>query len=172
MTIHVRLAETADAALIAELSRTAFRQAFAKYNSEADMDLFMNEQFTKEMLMKEVEERDGIFLLAHVLDEAVGYARIRVENKFKQDAAIEIARLYVLDHVIGKGVGKALMNNCLKLANQMKMKMVWLGVWEKNERAISFYQNYGFEKFGEHLFLLGNDWQTDYLMRKELPGNI
>lgn len=166
--ITVRRATAADAALIADLSRTTFYQAFAKDNTESDMELFMNEQFTKEALMKEVAEGDGIFLLAYDADDAVGYARIRVDNKLQHEAAIEVARIYALDTAIGKGVGKALMETCLQIAKEMDRKAVWLGVWEKNERAINFYQKWGFEKFGEHKFLLGTDLQTDCLMKKIL----
>lgn len=166
--ITVKRASLADAALIADLSRTTFYQAFAKDNTESDMELFMNEQFTKECLIKEVEESAGIFLIAYDADEAVGYARIRVDNKLKHEAAIEVARIYALDKAIGKGAGKALMENCLQIAKDMQMKSIWLGVWEKNERAIAFYQKWGFEKFGEHEFLLGTDLQTDYLMKKNL----
>jgi ribosomal protein S18 acetylase RimI-like enzyme len=166
--ITVKRATVTDASLIADLSRTTFYQAFAKDNTESDMELFMNEQFTKERLMQEVEKGAGIFLLAYDADEAVGYARIRVDNKLKHEDAVEVARIYALDKAIGKGVGKALMETCLQIANDMQMKAVWLGVWEKNERAIAFYQKWGFEKFGEHKFLLGTDLQTDCLMKKIL----
>jgi ribosomal protein S18 acetylase RimI-like enzyme len=166
--ITVKRATVTDAALIADLSRTTFYQAFAKDNTESDMELFMNEQFTKERLMQEVEKGAGIFLLAYDADEAVGYARIRVDNKLKHEDAVEVARIYALDKAIGKGVGKALMETCLQIANDMQMKAVWLGVWEKNERAIAFYRKWGFEKFGEHKFLLGTDLQTDCLMKKIL----
>jgi len=166
--ITVRKAAKADAELIADLSRTTFYQTFAKDNTEADMDLFMNEQFTREKLMKEVEEDAGIFLLAYHNNEALGYARMRIDNKLKDEAAVEIARIYAADKAIGKGVGKALMQTCLQIAEEMHMKAVWLGVWEKNQRAIAFYEKWGFVKFGEHQFLLGTDLQTDYLMKKLL----
>ncbi|TWI80439.1 ribosomal protein S18 acetylase RimI-like enzyme [Lacibacter cauensis] len=166
--ITVRKADASDAELIADLSRTSFYQTFAKDNTEADMELFMNEQFTKEKLMKEVEEGDGIFLLAYQGEEALGYARMRVDNKLKEEGAIEVARIYALDKAIGKGVGKALMQTCLQIAADMHMKAVWLGVWEMNHRAIAFYEKWGFVKFGEHKFLLGTDLQTDCLMKKLL----
>lgn len=166
--IIVRRALVKDAALIAGLSRITFYQTFAKDNTEADMNMFMNEQFTTEMLMKEVEDDNDVFLLAYQGDEALGYARMRVNNKFKDEAAVEIARIYALDKAIGKGVGKALMHACLQIAEKMQMKAVWLGVWEKNHRAIAFYTKWGFEKFDEHKFLLGTDMQTDHLMKKIL----
>ncbi len=166
--ITIRYATAADAELIADLSRTSFYEAFAKDNTKEDMDIFMNEQFTKEELMKEVELSEGIFLLAYVDAEPVGYARLRIKNNLAHEQAIEIARIYALEKAIGKGVGKALMEACISKATELNMKSVWLGVWEKNERAIAFYQRWGFERFGEHQFLLGTDLQTDWLMKKML----
>jgi diamine N-acetyltransferase len=167
--IVTRLAEAADAMLIAELSRKTFYDAFAKDNTVADMDQFMNEVFTRESLIKEVEEGDGIFLLAFINDEAVGYVRMREKNNENIMAdvnAIEIARIYATQESIGKGVGKALMEHCMQIARELKKDVIWLGVWEKNEIAIAFYKKHGFEKFGEHVFVIGSDPQTDWLMKR------
>lgn len=82
--------------------------------------------------------------------------------------ALEIARLYVLKDKIGTGVGKGLMISSIDIAKQKSKQVIWLGVWEKNARAIDFYTKWGFEKFGEQEFLLGNDLQNDWLMKKEL----
>jgi ribosomal protein S18 acetylase RimI-like enzyme len=131
----------------------------------------MNEQFTKELLMKEVGAKDNIFLLAFEADRVAGYARLR-ENNIPPDLhtsnAIEIARIYSATSQIGKGVGKALMQKCIDIALEKGKEAVWLGVWEKNERAIQFYQKWGFEKFAQHNFILGNDVQQDWLMVKKL----
>lgn len=166
-----RIAGTVDAGLVADLSRKTFYDAFAKGNTVADMDQFMNEVFTRESLIKEVEEGDGIFLLAFINNEAVGYARMRERNKENIMAdvnAIEIARIYATQESLGKGVGKALMEHCMQIAREAKKDVIWLGVWEKNERAIGFYKKQGFEKFGEHVFMLGSDPQTDWLMKRDL----
>lgn len=167
--IKIRLATKEDAELIAELSRTTFYDAFAKDNTKEDMDFFMNEQFTKSALMLEVEKEDGIFILAYNGNEACGYARMRLNNQEKileNENAIEIARIYALPSSIGKGVGSALFQKCLDIAAEQKKSVIWLGVWEKNQRAIEFYKRWGFEKFGEHTFLLGKDLQTDWLMKR------
>lgn len=167
--IIVRLANRDDAELIAEMSRTTFYDAFAKDNSNEDMDFFLNEQFTKAALNKEVEEGDGIFMLAYVNNEAAGYARMRLknsENILAEENAIEIARIYAMSFAIGKGVGSALMQKCIDIAAEQNKAVIWLGVWEKNERAIAFYTRRGFEKFSEHSFLLGSDLQTDWLMKR------
>ena len=170
-TITIRVARKEDAALIADMSRITFYDAFVQDNIKEDMDIFMNQQFTKAALMKEVEEEDGIFLLAYAGNEPCGYARMRLNNKehiMATENAIEIARIYALSSAIGKGVGSALMQYCIDMANQLNKSNIWLGVWEKNERAIAFYKRWGFEKFSEHRFLLGTDLQTDWLMKRAI----
>lgn len=167
--IKIRFAVKEDAELIAEMSRISFYDAFAKDNTKEDMEIFMNEQFTKAALMKEVEEGDGIFLLAYLNNEPCGYARMRLTNKeqiMANEHAIEIARIYALQNVVGKGVGSALMQSCLDYAAHQQKTTIWLGVWEKNATAIAFYKRWGFEQFGEHSFLLGTDLQTDWLMKR------
>lgn len=167
--IIIRLANRDDAELIADMSRITFYDAFAKDNSKEDMDFFLNEQFTKAALKKEVEEANGIFMLAYVNNDAAGYARMRLknsENILAEESAIEIARIYAMPSAIGKGVGSALMQKCIDVAAEQNKTVIWLGVWEKNERAIAFYTRWGFNKFSEHSFLLGSDLQTDWLMKR------
>jgi len=60
------------------------------------------------------------------------------------------------------------MQHCIEVARQKSARVIWLGVWEKNNKAIAFYTKWGFEKFGEHVFMLGDDPQTDWLMKKVL----
>jgi diamine N-acetyltransferase len=167
----IKKATNGDAALIAGLSRQTFYETFAAYNTKADMDKFMNEQFTTEALINEVEKGESYFYLAYYENIPLGYMRMREGEKrveFNNRPSVEIARIYAVKEAIGKGVGKALMEQSLKVAGEMKKEIIWLGVWEKNEKAIAFYTKWGFEKFGEHDFLLGNDLQTDWLMMKEL----
>jgi len=135
------------------------------------MDKFMNEQFTRDNLMKEVGAEHNIFLVAELEGETVGYARLReVPNPAELNnlAAIELARIYSVQSRIGKGVGSALMEKCIEVSATQKKQVIWLGVWEKNQHAIAFYERWGFEKFSEHDFILGDDVQTDWLMMKQL----
>lgn len=169
--IVIRKATNGDAALVADMSRQTFYDEFAPVNTKEDMDKFMNKQFTREVLMKEVIDGDSIFFLGFDGEQAVGYVCMREGKKYAEfynKPAIEIARIYAVQPAIGKGVGKALMQHCINAAVQMKKEILCLGVWEKNERAISFYTKWGFAKFAEHEFVLGNDVQTDWLMMKEL----
>ena len=169
--ITIRIADVDDAELIAEMSRKTFYDSFAAFNSEENMVKFLNEQFTKEALMKEVETENNIFLLAYDDNIPVGYVRMRENNippHLGTNQAIEIARIYAVRNSIGKGVGSALMNKCVDIAREKDYHTVWLGVWEHNHRAIEFYTRWGFEKFAEHDFILGNDIQKDWLMKKDI----
>ena len=169
--ITIRIATKKDAELIADMSRQTFYETFAAENTKENMDKFMNEQFTRETLIEEVGAGNNIFLLAFDGEQPVGYARIRENNNppsLGTANAIEIARIYAATHAIGKGIGKVLVQKCIEIAKAGSRELVWLGVWEKNQRAIEFYKKWGFEKFAEHDFILGNDVQKDWLMKKKI----
>jgi ribosomal protein S18 acetylase RimI-like enzyme len=89
-------------------------------------------------------------------------------EELKDRRPIEIERIYVLQQYHDKKAGAALMAHCMEYATNNGYNTIWLGVWEHNHRAISFYKRWGFELFGSHPFILGDDHQTDVLMKKEL----
>lgn len=170
-TIVIKRATAGDAALIADLSRQTFHDTFAAANTQADMEKFMREQFTREKLMEEVNDPGQVFILAYDGAQVVGYAKMRPGERrmeFNDKASVEIARIYAIKEAIGRGVGQKLMQACIDIARQMNGEIIWLGVWEKNRRAIGFYKKWGFEKFAEHDFILGDDRQRDWLMQKQL----
>lgn len=169
--IAIRIADKNDAELIAALSQQTFIETFASTNSKENIDMFLQESFSKEALIKEVGAPDNIFLLAYENERPVGYVRLRENNnppELTGTNSMEIARIYAVKDAIGKGVGKLLMQECITIATQKNRSLVWLGVWEHNKRAIDFYTKWGFEKFATHIFKLGDDNQTDWLMKKSL----
>jgi ribosomal protein S18 acetylase RimI-like enzyme len=110
-------------------------------------------------------------LFAYDGNDVVGYVKIRDERvplSLGNTNALEIARLYAMNNQIGKGVGSFLMQACIDAATEKSKEWLWLGVWEKNQRAIEFYTRWGFEKFDETDFLLGDDMQRDWLMKKRV----
>ncbi|MDQ3277994.1 MAG: GNAT family N-acetyltransferase [Bacteroidota bacterium] len=171
MNFTLRYATPEDAALIADISRQTFYDTFAADNTPENMAKFLNEQFTKGKLMLEVGSTENVFLLAYDNDNVAGYLKLRDGKKLaalQELSAMEIARLYVVKEYIGKGVGKLLMQTAIDIARQKEKAVVWLGVWEHNQRAIAFYTAWGFQKFDACDFLLGNDLQRDWLMKKDL----
>lgn len=171
MDFSVRLATKQDAKLIADISQLTFKETFGAANTERDMEIFLTEQFTKGKLMMEVGAGNNIFMLAYLGDKIAGYLKLRTGFEpplLRRQKAMEIARLYAMPDMIGKGVGALLMRQAIETAKQQGYKRLWLGVWEKNQRAIDFYTRWGFHKFGETDFLLGTDVQLDWLMQKPI----
>ena len=169
--ITMRLATIADAETIAEFSRRTFYETFAPHNTTDDMELFMNEQFTRQLLIEEVGVPSNIFFLAYAGAELAGYIKLRDGINPKElngFGALEIARIYAAIEMIGKGVGNVLMQQAINIAQEKNKEFVWLAVWKKNNRAIDFYTRWGFKKFGQQVFLLGRDVQKDWLMKKAL----
>ena len=171
MSVSIRYATIDDAMLIADISHQTFYETFASVNRKEDMEKFLNEQFTKGKLILEVGRLDNIFLLAYNAGEIAGYVKLRdtrIPGLQGNLNGMEIARIYAMASMIGKGVGSALMQASIDIAKEKAKNVIWLGVWEKNERAIEFYTRWGFQKFGETDFLLGDDIQKDWLMKKEI----
>jgi len=171
MNLTIKYATEHDALLIADISRQTFYETFSPLNSKENMDIFMNVQFTRGRLMLEVGQPENIFLLAHNSSEIAGYAKLRDSRhpkNLESSNALEIARLYAQKNMIGKGVGKILMEKSLEIAREKKKDTVWLGVWKQNKKAIDFYTSWGFSIFGECDFILGNALQKDWLMKKPL----
>jgi ribosomal protein S18 acetylase RimI-like enzyme len=171
LTPSIRTATIYDGNIIAELSHRTFYDAFGSFNTKENMEKFMQNEFNKERLIGQISEPKNIFLLAYEKDEPVGYARM-LESPSPPELgevdAIEISRIYVEQKTIAKGIGSLLLRKCIDMAREKNKNMIWLGVWEHNTKAISFYRKFGFEKFGDQIFMLGDDPQTDLLMKKEL----
>ncbi len=172
--ITFRLANESDVKLIKNISWQTFFDTFHPYNSKEDMELFLKTNFDEETVRNEIRNKQNTFMVAYLKKQVTGYAKLSETGNLPELTAlnaIEVSRIYALKEKIGTGVGKALMEQCIRLAKEKNKDVIWLGVWERNQRAIQFYRRWGFEKFGEQLFMLGNDKQNDWLMKKELNGS-
>lgn len=112
-----------------------------------------------------------MFYFAKCDKKVIGYLKLnfgKSQTELKDDKAVEIERIYVLNNFHGKNVGQLLYNKAIEISKQKKAKYIWLGVWEENPRAINFYKKNGFVAFDKHLFKLGNDEQTDIMMKLKL----
>jgi ribosomal protein S18 acetylase RimI-like enzyme len=122
-------------------------------------------------MQKDFADSTNEFFFASTGNEILGYVKISDNEKptqLKEVNAMEIARIYTVKEKIGKGIGKAMLEFAIAKAKDKNKKAIWLGVWEHNQRAIHFYSRFGFKKCGEHIFVVGNDTQTDWLMKLNL----
>ena len=156
---------------LADISRKTFIEAFAKDNTAANMQLYLDANITAEKMTTEMNDPDSEFYLAKNDSEVVGYLKVnfgKAQTELQDKNALEIERIYVSKDYYGKNLGQLLFSKAIAIAKANGLKNIWLGVWEKNERAINFYKKNGFTTFGNHSFVLGEDIQTDILMRLEL----
>jgi len=165
------MAEFTDLASLLDLAQTSFLQAFTEGNKPENVQAYLSQAFTPVQLEKEWRNPASTFLLASLEGKLVGYTKVNLaaaQTDVQDPESLEVARLYTLEEVWGKGVGQFLLNAALDFAKEKGKTFVWLGVWEHNARAISFYEKNRFKAFGSHPFPFGDEIQTDWLMRVEV----
>ena len=102
---------------------------------------------------------------------ALGYMKINFgasQSDLQDFEALELERIYVDSNQLGKGIGQLLLDKAIEIARKAGLIYIWLGVWEHNLKARRFYTKNGFVQFDQHIFTLGNDDQTDLLLKKIL----
>ena len=163
----------ADLPVLQEISKRTFYDSFAAMNTAENMKFHLDKHFTQEKLTAEILNPDSKFFFAILDGTPVGYLKINrggAQTVLPNDQGVEIERIYVDRPAKGNGIGKIFISKAVELGIAFQAKYLWLGVWEHNEPAIRFYEKNGFEKFSEHIFELGDDAQTDLLMKKILKG--
>ncbi|WP_339877254.1 GNAT family N-acetyltransferase [uncultured Algoriphagus sp.] len=168
MEYLIRKANFADLISLLELARASFIQAFTEGNKIENVNAYLEEAFTEEQFSEEMENPASVFFLLEVGRKLAGYAKVNfvpAQTDLQDNSSLEVARLYLLDEFIGLGLGKILFNHTINFAKLNRKKYLWLGVWEKNKRAIKFYEKHGLSIFSSHPFPFGDEIQTDFLMR-------
>lgn len=156
-----------------KIGRQTFYETFSTGNTEENMTKYLNESFSIDKLTTELNDKNAEFYFATHNDNVIGYLKLNFgqsQTELQDDKGLEIERIYVLKEFHGKKVGQLLFEKALKIAEEKKVDYVWLGVWEENLRAINFYKKNGFEEFDKHIFKLGNDEQTDIMMKLKLTN--
>jgi ribosomal protein S18 acetylase RimI-like enzyme len=162
-----------DISLLQEISKRTFYDSFAALNTAENMKFHLNNHFTEEKLTAEITNPDSAFFFAICEGMAVGYLKVNqagAQTVLPNIGGVEIERIYVDQFYKSTGIGSALILKAVELASAARAKYIWLGVWEHNTSAIRFYEKNGFEKFSKHIFKLGDDEQTDLLMKKLLKA--
>lgn len=165
--LAIRVATAADAVLLAAMGEETFRDTFAADNTPADMEAYVASAFGPAQQARELADPGTKILIAELGGDAVGYVRLitGLAPACVQSARpVEISRFYARKAWIGRGVGAALMTRALDEARAAGHDVAWLGVWERNTRAIAFYEKWGFRTVGEQVFMLGSDAQRDLVM--------
>jgi diamine N-acetyltransferase len=167
--VMIRRAGVEDVALLAQMGEEAFYTAYAGEIAHEPLAAFAARVFAPERVAAELEEQPGSYLIIEVDGEAAGLAQLRAREapaEVNGSRPVELSKIYLLDQWIGRGLGAALMEACLEEARGQGYETMWLGVWERNPRAIGFYGKWGFEAVGEVPFPFEGEMQRDVVMMK------
>jgi len=165
--MNIRYGNIEDAKMLSELGAKTFYDTFAKDNTPENIKAHLKNSFSPEIQFTELSNPNHIFLIAEDEYQPIGYAQLTLDSKeefLSGTNSLEVRRIYASQEYIGKGIGKALMQAAIHEAEQRGCDSVWLGVWEKNPRAIEFYKKWGFKEVGSHIFTVGDDPQRDFVM--------
>ena len=156
-----------------KIGRQTFYETFSESNTEENMKNYLESGFSVDKIKTELSDENAEFYFAKIDKKIIGYLKLNFgqsQTELKDDKALEIERIYVLKEFQGKKVGQILYDKAIEIAKQKKADFVWLGVWEENPRAINFYKKNGFVEFDKHIFKLGNDEQTDIMMKLKITN--
>lgn len=171
LDIIIKKAGPNDIEQLQKIARQTFYEAFSAQNTEADMAKYLDEELSIEKLNAELRDTNTEFYFATLDDKVIAYLKLNFgqsQTELQDDEGLEIERIYVLKNYQGKSIGQLLSEAAIKIAKEKGVIYVWLGVWEENTRAINFYKKNGFVEFDRHIFMLGNDEQTDIMMKLKL----
>jgi ribosomal protein S18 acetylase RimI-like enzyme len=170
-TIEIKRISLNEADRLQSIGKRTFAETFSSVNSEENMKEYLDKRFSIKKLIEELSDQHSEFYFALIDNKVAGYLKINfgpAQTEIKDDNAVEIERIYVLKDFHGQQVGQKLFEKALDISRQKNADHVWLGVWEKNYRALRFYQKNGFVVFDTHIFKLGNAEQTDLLMKIQI----
>ena len=167
-TISLEKISVSDVEWLQEISKQTFIETFAAVNTVSNMLQYLNGALSIQTLSDEMMKKDSEFYFAKKEDKIVGYLKLNFgdsQTESIDENGMEIERIYVLKAFHGQGIGQYMFDEAIAMARQKHLKFLWLGVWEENHRALNFYKKNGLVEFDKHNFILGNDVQTDVLMK-------
>lgn len=168
---EIKKVTIADIQDLQQISRETFSETFGSQNSTENMEKFLNKAYAEEKLRSEIENKNSNFYFLIVNNQVAGYLNVNeVDAQTEQvaDNALEVERIYLKQNFQHQGLGLVLIKLAEELARKKNKANMWLGVWEKNYQAQTFYKKDGFKRVSQHTFVVGDDPQTDFILVKEL----
>jgi ribosomal protein S18 acetylase RimI-like enzyme len=166
--IEIKKANLEDLISIQIVGKQSFIETFTDNNTPDNIEKYLQESFNTAQITLEINNPESLFYLAFWENKPIGFLKVNLgeaqtESLYKN--TLEIQRIYVLKAFHGKKIGQLLLDKAIEIAKQHLVDYIWLGVWEENHKALHFYNKNGFVTFDKHIFVLGNDQQTDLIMK-------
>ncbi len=171
MTIKLRKCTREDLQILQEISIETFNDTFKNKNSPENMTAYLERAFNLKQLETELSNLSSEFFFIYFDEALAGYLKVNMndaQSETKGNESLEIERIYIKNLFQRHGLGKHLLNKAMEIAVERNKRKIWLGVWERNENAIAFYNKMGFIQTGTHSFYMGNEEQIDFILTKTL----
>ncbi|WP_125772303.1 GNAT family N-acetyltransferase [Companilactobacillus furfuricola] len=162
-TIEIKVLTESDLVELQQVSRQTFWDTFAEFNTPENMETFLTEAYSRKQLLSELKSSNSRFYFLKIDGKTAAYSKENLDED-----GFELERIYVLKDFRRYGIGKLLLDHAISAAKLAQVKEIKLGVWEHNENAKAFYKKQGFKHRSKHVFQLGDDPQTDYILTKQL----
>lgn len=162
--LRIRRAEPADAARLASFATEAFRDAYRGLDEPADIEAYVGEHFLPELMEAVISTPGTTTLLGEAGSHLAGYAILRREaapDCVTGPDPLQLWRLYLGKAFIGQGYGADFMLAVHAEARRQGARTLWLGVYDRNIRAVAFYERFGMRKVGSRAFLFAGKSYTD-----------
>lgn len=172
-TFSFRPASLTDLDVLLPLAEHTFRAAFEHLNDPADFNAYCREAFRRPRFEQEMSHPESAFWLAYWEGQVAAYLKLNFDRnppELAGEKTVNVERLYVHPQMQGRRVGERLLEFSYQVAQQRGADWVWLTVWQENPAAVRFYERHDYEKCGTKVFQLGDDAQTDWLMRKRVTA--
>ena len=175
MRLELQKCQAEEVDALREMSIKTYYDTFAALCAPEDMTAYLAQAYNRSKLLGELKDARMQFYFLHADGRPAGYLKQNEapsQTDINDRASLEIERIYICAALQGKGLGKYLMEQAIGMARERGKQYVWLGVWERNEKAIRFYRRNGFYTMGTHEFIMGDDRQTDHIMRRDLAEPV
>ncbi len=169
MTIRIERCTSEHISELQEISYETFNETFKAQNSPGNMKTYLEKAFNRKQLEAELSMADSQFHFISVNHDLAGYIKVNINDAQSEKMGVEsleIERVYIKKEFQKHGLGKVLLHKAIEVAREHHKTSIWLGVWEKNENAIAFYEKMGFVQTGAHAFYMGDEQQIDFIMTK------
>ena len=156
-----------DAAKLAEFAARTFADTFASDNNPEDLQTHLETNYGIEQQSAELTDPNVTTVLARLDGALMAYAQVRQSAPppcVTHASPIELHRFYVDRKAHGTGLASSLMLEVHRAVHEFGGRHIWLGVWERNARAMAFYRKARFVDVGSQFYMVGPDKQVDRVL--------
>lgn len=170
-SLIIRAALPEEAEKLRVFAKTHFVATYASQNTPDNLERYLEQAFGREHFVREFSHPESVFYLVLLNQQIIGYYKANTgaaQTEKNHPLSMEIERIYVTETLKGQGIGRKMIQHAVQTAQNQQLNYIWLGVWERNLKAIAFYEKLSFERIGVHDFQLGDEVQRDYIYQLKI----